>query len=283
MWLNMIKESLGLEASDLSFGNLPAVGRVTVSSPAVMKPFSDFNTGKPYSNQMKPFNFLLTGQTNAFGHPTGADPKRFHLIAPYEVNPKKWLRCNWIDQYSGKPYRVTTEGDHGTRNTARVKTYQDVLSDYQFHPEPKCADAKGSVCGKQTIGLLQRRHVKIDRIVYIGKESNRLEEVESGMVHDEDSVYTEYVDPRWDQWQTKLLPALKKIPLSKLVEMIGLSRRALIDLRAGRSRPHPKNHRLLAGIAIEIARNGRDSAFAQVICADAAITSDFSLRRDCAA
>lgn len=48
---------------------------------------------------------------------------RFHLIAPYESDGKRWLTMEWIDQYSGEQYRITTTGYHGSRQTARVKTY----------------------------------------------------------------------------------------------------------------------------------------------------------------
>jgi hypothetical protein len=96
--------------------------------------------------------------------------------------------------------------------------------------------------------LLQRREIRIDHIRYIGKESNSLEEVESGTVHSAQSVYTEYVDPKRDEWVTKILPILKKVPLKTLVKMRGMSRRALIDIRAGRSRPHPRNRQKLKSI-----------------------------------
>jgi len=42
---------------------------------------------------------------------------------------------DWIDQYTGQPYRITTVGFHGSRGVARVKTYGDVLREYEFHPE----------------------------------------------------------------------------------------------------------------------------------------------------
>jgi len=42
--------------------------------------------------------------------------------------------------------------------------------------------------------LLQRRHIQIQAIKAIGKESNTLEEVEAGMIHSPESVYTEYPD-----------------------------------------------------------------------------------------
>ena len=72
-----------------------------------------------------------------------------------------------------------------------------------------------------------------------------LEEVEAGSVHSENEVYTEYVDSARDEWVTIVRPALRRISLDELEKGTGLSRRALIDLRAGRSRPHPKNQRTL--------------------------------------
>jgi len=207
------------------------------------------NEGKPYCDQIKPFNFLLTCHVNPLGHPVGADPERFRLIAPYESNPKKWSKLHWIDQYSGKRYRITTADDYGNRQTARVKTYGEILREYEFHPESKCADADGKPSSKQTMGLLQRRHIQIDEIKCIGKESNSLEDVESGLIHSAQNVYTEYPDPRRDEWETKIRPALRKVPLSQLEKRSGLSRRMLMKARAGRTRPHRNNQELLAGIA----------------------------------
>jgi hypothetical protein len=164
---------------------------------------------------------------------------------PYETDSRKWLRKLWIDQYSGKEYRITTVGHHGDRHTARVKTYGDVLREYEYHPESKYADAKGKPCGKQTVGLLQRRHVRIDEIKYIGKESNSLEEVEEGLIHSPENVYTEYSDPRRDAWQTKIPPALEKIPVPILMKISDKSRSTIFEWLAGRSRPHRKTQKLL--------------------------------------
>jgi len=247
-WLNIIQKTLNFPVRAPEFKDFPAIGRITVSSPAVWRPFAKFNEGKAYVDQIKPFNFLLSCHVNSFGHPIGCDPEEFHLIAPYESDPRQWLKMEWIDRYSGKQYGITTNGYYGNRHTARVKTYGDVLIEYEFHPETKNADADSDPSGKQTIGLLQRRHIQIDQIKYIGKESNLIEDVESGLVHSEVDIYTEYVDPKRDEWETKIRPALKKLSLSKLVRLGGLSRRAIIDLRMGRSRPHRKNQKLLAAM-----------------------------------
>jgi hypothetical protein len=180
-----------------------------------------------------------------FGHPTGADPEHFHLIAPYESDPRRWLKMKWIDQYSGKQYSITTDGNHGTRTAARVKTYDEVAREYEYHPESKCADGFGNACDRQTVGLLQRRHVHIGYIKYISKESNHLEDVEAGLIHSEQSVYTEYPDPRRCEWLTKILPLLKKAPHADVLKLSGISRSALFAILAGRT-PHHRNQQRLA-------------------------------------
>ncbi len=175
-----------------------------------MRPLTKLNEGKSYPDQIKPFNFLLTCHVRPLGHPRGVKPERFHLIAPYETDSRQWLTKNWIDQYSGKEYRITTVGSYGGSETARVKTYGDVLVEYEYHPESKCADADGNTCSKQTVGLLQRRHVRIDQIKYIGKESNSLEEVESGLIHSS-RMFTRNIQTRdGTNGKRRLCPRLRK-------------------------------------------------------------------------
>jgi len=255
IWNAIVRKALGLSVKEPEFTNLPAIGRITVSSPSLMRCLESLNAAKPYSDQIKPFNFLQTCHVAPFGHPEGVDTEKFHLMTPYDPDPRKWLDKEWIDQYTGNRFRVTTMGHCGTRWAARVKTYGDILAEYEFHPEAKCADASGNPCGKQTIGLLRRRHIRIDQIKCIGKESNSLENVEEGMVHSEQNVYTEYIDPKRSEWIIKIQPALKKAKLSVLVKECGksLSRRELIELRAGRSRPHRKTRELLESILKKLA------------------------------
>jgi hypothetical protein len=248
IWPSRGCNALGLPTAKLSFEHLPAVGRVSVSSPAVMKSLAKFNEGKPYSDLIKPFNFLLTCHIEQLGHPPGVDPEHFHLIAPYSIDPKEWLKADWINQYDpnpGKTYRIITAGPHGHRRTALVKTYGDVLDEYEYHPESKCADADGHPCGKQTVGLLGRRQIRVDQIRYIGKESNRLEDVDSGLVHAAQNVYTEYPDPRRDEWQTKIIPALQKIPAPLVAGQTGLPERTLREAISGRSTPRLKTQMIL--------------------------------------
>jgi hypothetical protein len=252
-WLSIVRRSLGLPTKPLRFQKRVAVGRTTVSSPAVMKPLRTLNKGKTYDRQIKPFNFILSCHVRKLGHPVGADPERFHLIAPYETDPRKWETMRWIDQYSkdGKRYRIGTSALHGSRTMAVVKTYGTVLREYEYHPEAKCADANGGPCRKQSVGVLGRRHIAIDGFVFIGKESNKLEAVEEGGVPSESDIYTVFIDPRRrrEAWIKNIVPRLKAMKLSQLEQMTGLSRATLKAARKGRM-PHPKNRAVLKRAAL---------------------------------
>jgi hypothetical protein len=175
VWLNISRRAMGLQGNAIGFESHPAVGQLAISSPSLLSPFAAMNRRKRYRNQVKPFNFLSTCHVRPFGHPYGSAPERFQLIGPYEGDSRRWLTMPWIERYSTKAYQISTAGDHGDRKTARVKTYGEVIEEYAYHAESKCADSKGQPSGKQTVGLLQRRHVRIDSVTFIGKESNSLE------------------------------------------------------------------------------------------------------------
>lgn len=83
------------------------------------------------------------------------------------------------------------------------------------------------------------------------EEAMQLEDVESGLEHSAKNVYTEYHDAKRDEWQTQILPVLREMPLAELVSNCSerISRRALIDLRAGKSHPQPINRVFLSQIA----------------------------------
>jgi hypothetical protein len=131
VWSNIVRKSCGLTTALLGFERLPAVGRISVSSPFVMKSLERLNAGKKYAKQIKPFNFLGSCHVREFGYPYRSNPEKFHLIAPYDSDPRKWLRKTWIDEYTGDEFGITTAGPTGDRFTARVQTYGEVLEDYE--------------------------------------------------------------------------------------------------------------------------------------------------------
>ncbi len=96
VWLGIVRRSLGLGSEPSKFEGLPAVGRISISSPSLMRCLKKFNGDKSYCDQAKPFNFMLACHVSPFGHPIGTEPERFHLIMPYNKNPKEWLSREWI-------------------------------------------------------------------------------------------------------------------------------------------------------------------------------------------
>jgi hypothetical protein len=70
-----------------------------------------------------------------------------------------------------------------------------VLNDFRRHPEAKFNGPYERPCGPDTVGLLNRRCVRLGKLHFLGKESNDVEEREFGQALDLDDVQTEYVMP----------------------------------------------------------------------------------------
>ena len=48
----------------------PAVTRISAASAAALRPFiASYNAGRPYAEQIKPFNFILCVHVAPFSHP----------------------------------------------------------------------------------------------------------------------------------------------------------------------------------------------------------------------
>jgi hypothetical protein len=80
---------------------------------------------------------------------------------------------------------------------------------------------------------------------HVGKESDRLEEVDAGLIHDPEEVYTEYVDPQHDPEWEALVAKLKDIQRTWLMQETGLARSTITALRHGCARPTRKTREML--------------------------------------
>jgi len=263
VWTRFIDELEGrVAAPDPTWFAYPAVGEVAISSPAALGPFATLNQGLDYSGQIKPFNFMLIGHIDPMVPlPDGADRSRFALVAPYRADPSEYLKLPWRNRYDGRDYQATTARD-GEPGAVRLKTYGDVIRAYRLHPEVKSGDPRGGPCLRSTVGFLPRRHVIGVGVRHIGKESNRLDEVEDGLVSDAREVYVEYRDERGEWWAA--LPALRRLRDERgwrhLAEASGLSERAVRYALNGGKVPHREARaRLLRLVAEErsVARYSR--------------------------
>ena len=196
LWRYLIALELELPTREPDWLDLPAIGRIALSTPLALAAFKSHNQDKDYIDTTKPHGFAITCYIAPLGHPPDIDPQRFHLVAPYEREPTRWLQQPWFDLHTGRQYSIKTGNTADAQGLeCVVKSYRDVLDQFCRHPEAKLADPNGEPCEPQTRGLLQRRNVWVAAFTHIGKETHDLEARYSGTVHDLDQVQADYGDP----------------------------------------------------------------------------------------
>jgi hypothetical protein len=262
-WEWIVREdALGLPSEEPAWLKRPALTRFTASHPRLLRPFTAWDAGRPYAEQVKPANFLLVAHAAPGGHPPGADPKRFCLVAPYQPDPSEWAGLPWrnVHDPNGPVYRIGGEtriargGVPLPPGVVGVKSYRHVLDAYRTHPEAKSLGPDGRTCTRRTLGLLSRRPVDALSVTHVGKEANLLEEVAAGLIGEEEQVLAEYADLRRNEWQRLVLPVLRELPVRQAAEAAGLSERAVQELRSGRSQPRPQARLRLSAHAAAHAR-----------------------------
>ena len=231
-WLRIVKEALGIESAEPEWLDQPAIMRAPVSTPVLLDRFDHINQGKPYSERVKAFNFLMSATVRSDRWPVGAAAEGgFHPVAPYSSNAAEWMDAEWTDLHSGQVYSLKAEG-LTTPVAVRVQTFRDVLDHFRYHEEPKSADAAGNPSGKQTVGLLGRLHVRGEAIRHIGKESNLLEEQQHGVIScDPQTVFSTGGDLE------ALRAWLRSVPVAEVARLSGVSERMVRAIRNGERDP----------------------------------------------
>ena len=177
----IVRRSLGLATEPLPFDDRVALGQITVSSPEVLRPLAKLNAGKAYAQQIKPFNFILSCHVAPY---RSSDRRRSGALSPHRAvrdRSAQVARAAMDRSVFGQAVPDQHLGPRdGTRQIARVKSYGDVLEEYEFHEEAKCADASGEPCGKQSVGAAaaaprrdRRRRVSSARSRTSSKRSRR--------------------------------------------------------------------------------------------------------------
>ncbi len=220
----------------------PALSRVTVSSPPLLRPFARWNQARPWADQVKPFNFLLVATLDPFGHPPEVDPARFLLIAAYDNHPDRWTELDWHNRYDshGPSYTITTDKNASPDvHLAGVQSYADVLRHYRMHPEHKFNGPDGQPCRRDTAGVLHRRAVHLAGTArLIGKEANHLDDVQAGLITILGDVLHHYNNPHDDTFHGLVMPVLDRYSGRELAALTGVDRRTIDRIRDGQ-RPRP--------------------------------------------
>ena len=217
----------------------PAIARTSVSTPTMLCLFEPLNAGKAYPEQIKPFNFLNA----AFVHPIErpADDQRVVLIAPYERDSSSWTEQTWINRFNGRTYNITTKPSAGLVRPGllTVKTYCDTILDYATHPEPKSLAADGEPSDRTMIGLLARRPVTPTIVQHIGKESNRLEDAQLGLLDASDEPLNRYSDTALTTFRELVAPVLKQLGVRETARRTEFGLGAVSAALSGKSTPRP--------------------------------------------
>ena len=234
--------------------DLPALTKIAITTHEVAKAFAAYNNGRPWNEQIRPFNFLLHAHHTSGGPPRDADRARFRIVAPYENDPALWLDLPWVDLATGERHPVATIGIPSP-DVVLLKTYREVLLRYAIHPEPKSLDPKGNTCTRRSPpGLLQRRPVTMLTISLIGKESNRLDETTAGLIGTLDDTLLTYSDPGRHAWTTLILPALDDFPTRQIADQTGLDVRTIQRIKKRAiTKSHDRNRAVLTLITAQLA------------------------------
>ena len=164
-WKWLIGRELGLSVKGPPWLSLPAMMRMTMTSPNVMR------HNRP--DWLAPFNFFLFPLISDLGgYPTGLDRTTFNFIVPFESDRRKWKTLEGLNLWDEEIYRIAMHPD-GKRNTVVPESLRIILGQYLRHPEVKSLAPDGTPCVGSTQGLLGRTSITAGEIIPVGKETDR--------------------------------------------------------------------------------------------------------------
>jgi len=148
-----------LVAGGLWFGKFPAVMRVRVTTPNVMRALRRRDPGAA-----KPYNFALS--------PILIEPPpECTLVAPFSKHPRDWLTRDYTEIHSGTSVKL--RGQFRGKKLL-PQTLSSIVWRHYLHPEDKSLSPDGKRCGPYTRGLLLRRPIQaMTPLNFIGKETER--------------------------------------------------------------------------------------------------------------
>jgi hypothetical protein len=144
---------------ELWFGKLPAVMRIRITTPNVLKTLRKREPGAA-----KPYNFALSPILIQ-------PPAECTLVAPFSKHPEEWLNRDYTETHTGDTVNLLAE--YRGKKLLPQKLSSVVWRHY-LHPEEKSLAPDGKGCGPYTRGLLLRRPIHaLKPFGYIGKEIER--------------------------------------------------------------------------------------------------------------
>lgn len=132
------------EYIEMNYAHYYEIMKMSIRTPHVYHNFRFINKGKPYREQIKPYNFFLKANSV---------DKSVVPIAPHLDNPQEIVSKPFINEKTG----IAMKGEQ------YFKKMDNTFILYCHHPEKKFIGERG---------YLKRRNIFFDRIIGIGKEVN---------------------------------------------------------------------------------------------------------------
>jgi DNA polymerase elongation subunit (family B) len=155
IWQDILKLHYGqITERDIEekYSNLYAISQLTVSTSNVLNRFKKLNEEKSWKEQIKPFNFFLVGFQTTEENGNAIKP-----LAPFTKDYQKIVYEPFIDYETGE----VKEGSQYFKPLSRT------ILQYVDHLENKF---------EGNVGVLERKQIQADGLVYIGKEANNIED-----------------------------------------------------------------------------------------------------------
>jgi hypothetical protein len=165
-WDFLLRKELRLRPKEPSWLDLPAMMRMVVTTPNVLK------DQRP--EWLGPFNFFLFPLLSELGggYPSGFNKSNFLFITPNESNRNKWQSLEGINLYDGQRYQIARYRDMN-QNKVIPDSFRIVLNQYPKKAEVKSLSPDGTPCTEATRGLLGRARIVAGNLIPVGKETDR--------------------------------------------------------------------------------------------------------------
>jgi hypothetical protein len=224
-WKWLLSKELGLQAPEPTWLELPAMMRMAMTSPEVMR------HNRPA--WLAPFNFFLLPLLDESGYPAGFDATNFKFITPAERDRRKWPTLRGVNLFDGQTHRIRMTPDGNQRDPV-PDSMRIILRQYLDHPEAKSLAADGTPCTGKTVGVLRRASIVAGDIVPVGKETDR--HWDQG----EDPSMTDFEVKQFRK-QNKMVVApisdrkrWKEVGIRPLIRRSGLAQATVYDIVQGR-------------------------------------------------
>jgi hypothetical protein len=226
-WDFLLRKEQGLRSEAPSWLDLPAMMRMVLTTPNVLK------NRRP--EWLGPFSFFLFPivSERLGGYPSGFDKSTFLFITPMETDRRKWPFLTGINLFDGQTYQISM---NLTRRQNKVvpDSFRIILNQYLKKPEVKSLAPDGTPCVGTTQGLLRRTEIVAGQLIPVGKETDR---------QWEHGGHTSMLDFKLHEYRTVIKTATAdksdrdrwaKIPRRELIRKSRLSQKAVYAILQGK-------------------------------------------------